>query len=64
MTVNGLIYVFGGKNSDFTIEVYCPYKKSWSVLSSKVPGTLDNLGNCNAFNVKRHIQNEVLKLTD
>ncbi|XP_027841319.2 kelch-like protein 3 isoform X1 [Aphis gossypii] len=64
VTVNGLIYVFGGEHSNFTIEVYCPYKKTWSVLSSKVPDTFDNYGCCNAFNVKRHIQNEVLKLTD
>lgn len=60
--MNGLIYVFGGFHSNFTIEVYCPFKNVWTVLSVKVPNTLDLHGVCNAFNVKREIQNTVLKL--
>lgn len=64
VAVNGKIYVFGGIHSNFTIEVFCPYKKTWSVLSSTVLNSLNMCGACNAFNVKLHLKSEIFKLID
>lgn len=64
VAVNGKMYVFGGIHSNFTIEVFCPFKKTWSVLSSEVLNTLNMCGHCDAFNVKLHIENEIFKLID
>ncbi|CAI6361911.1 unnamed protein product [Macrosiphum euphorbiae] len=64
VAVNGKIYVFGGFHSNFTIEVFCPYKNTWSVLPSTVLNSLNMYGACNAFNVKLHLKSEIFKLID
>lgn len=58
VSVNGSIFVFGGVNSNYTIEVYCPYKNKWSVLSIKIPNSLGCNSMCYAFIVDQAIQHK------
>lgn len=58
VSINGSIFVFGGVNNNNTIEVYCPYKNEWSVLSIKIPNSLECNSICYAFMVNQAIQNK------
>lgn len=64
VAMNGLIYVFGGVTSNYSIESYCPYRNKWSLLKSKVPNSLGCNSMCHAFVVNQAIQNKFLNSID